>query len=124
MTTLSKNGAGSVLSWDDDNNIQQGEIVEQNATSPQPVNELPPEAAQLANYLHMANAYLQNPVIGILAKYAAHPEALINGMPNMALAATLKQELAEVTANKSSPSRIRIRCHECNAINSINTRSE
>lgn len=124
MTELSQNGAGSVLSWDDQDVKEEMAAASLNFAPSQPANELPPEAAQLMNYLHLANAYLQNPVIAILAKYAAHPEALINGVPNMALAATLKQELAEVSASKQVPSRIRIRCHECNAINSIVPRSE
>lgn len=124
MTELSQNGAGSVLSWDDCDALPADSLNPVGSIANQPMSELPPEAAQLANYLYMANAYLQNPVVAILAKYAAHPEALVNGMPNMALAARLKQELAEATANKQNPSRIRIRCHECHAINSIIPRSE
>lgn len=116
MTDLSKDGAGAVLSWDDNESTDSSTLPA--VQQVQPVNELPPEAAQLANYLNMANAFLQNPTVGILAKYAGHPQALINGMPNMVLAMQLKQEL-DAVKTASQPERIRIRCHECGQLNSI-----
>lgn len=122
MNTLSKDGAGAVLSWDDlPSTIPEQKV--QAEVEPIAVNGLPPEAAQLANYLHMANAFLQNPTVAVLAKYAAHPDALVNGMPNMNLAMQLKQELAALAVG-SQPDRIRIRCHECGTVNTIQPRGE
>lgn len=117
MTSLSQNGAGAVLSWDDHASSEQP-VQGQPQIATTPVNELPPEAVQLVNYLHMANAFLQNPTVAVLAKYAGHPQALINGMPNMVLATQMKMELAELAAG-SQPERIRIRCHECGTVNTI-----
>lgn len=122
MNTLSKNGAGAVLSWDDSSSTIPEQTVQAEAESVV-VNGLPPQAAQLANYLHMANAFLQNPTVAVLAKYAAHPDALVDGMPNMNLAMQLKQELATIAAS-SQPDRIRIRCHECGTVNTIQPRGE
>lgn len=104
-----------ILSWEDQEELPSVAVD-------QPVMNfgIPADAAQFASMLTLANSVLNNPTLGVVARYLGKPELLVNGMPNMPVIMSLKEELdALIPKAINQPTFSRVLCNHCNMITTI-----